>query len=418
MTTEIKYRSRTNNPIYNTSYPINPQHWGKYRACKELDFEDGKEMSLYIHIPFCKYLCSFCEYTRTICNNSDIQKHYIETTINDINEFIAKYPNIILNGFDIGGGTPTALTDENFEFLLEKYSEIVNKLKISNDFEPSIEATFSTINKRKLNAISKAGIRRISLGIQTTDNSALAKYRRANSQLDKMKEKIQVIKNSGIEKINLDLMYGLWGQDEATIITDTNTIEQLNPEQVTLYELRTNMIDDKTIPAKNALMSYYKQYFNALTSADYKARFGQNTFSKLDDFGVSSYLKNRMLYGTQYKGFGISAQSMSRFGISYNIGKNANNILDLSLQNTYAEKDTYILPPNEIANKYISIGGYNGSFSLNVVSDFLGKDSVEVLRKPLDFCLSEGLITIENSRVYITEKGFEYYGAVFSLFHT
>lgn len=114
---------------------------------------------------------------------------------------------------------------------------------------------------------------------------------------------------------------------------------------------------------------------------------------------------------------GISAQSMTSQGLSYNIGKNSNHLINIIDSNTFLEEDTYLLPRTELAAKYIAISAYNGSFSLEKLTDILGYDSYEYYKNQIEFCLSQKFITIENSRVYITEKGFKYYGAVFSLFY-
>ena len=103
------FEKRKNDSRWNTSYPLSPDDWKVYRISGELSFSGEKEMSFYIHIPFCKGLCSFCEYTRMLCPSEELQEQYIATLKHDIWKFIKKYPSIKLCGFDVGGGTPTAL---------------------------------------------------------------------------------------------------------------------------------------------------------------------------------------------------------------------------------------------------------------------------------------------------------------------
>lgn len=101
------------------------------------------------------------------------------------------------------------------------------------------------------------------------------------------------------------------GQTAESLRHDAETLAFLNPEQITLYELRTNMIKEESHLSKQELFYFYSYLYNKLISMGYSARFGQNTFSKSPtDMGVSSYLRSRMLEGVAYKGFGISAQSM------------------------------------------------------------------------------------------------------------
>ena len=77
----------------------------------------------------------------------------------------------------------------------------------------------------------------------------------------------------------------------------------------------------------------------------------------------------------------------------------------------------YQLPPKELASKYIAISAYNGSFSLEKLSELLGCDATTYYSSPLDFCVSRGYIEISNERVIVTPLGFKYYGALFSLFY-
>jgi oxygen-independent coproporphyrinogen-3 oxidase len=178
------------------------------------------------------------------------------------------------------------------------------------------------------------------------------------------------------------------------------------------------MISQKEIPNKSELYDQYSHYFSGLVSLGYVARFGQNTFSVDDsDYGVSSYLRSRMLMGVPYKGFGISAQSMSPNGISYNIGKATNMTRRALSELSFKEEFTYSLPPKELAAKYIAIAAYNGSFSLPRVSELLGIDAWEYYKEEFEYCIDLGLLNIENGRAFITELGFKHYGAVFSLFY-
>ena len=94
--------------LCNTSYPLNKSWFEKYKA--DIDIMDGEnEMSFYFHIPFCKHLCSFCEYTKFISSGFEEEEKYIELIIKQYNEFWREHGTIELLGLDVGGGTPTAL---------------------------------------------------------------------------------------------------------------------------------------------------------------------------------------------------------------------------------------------------------------------------------------------------------------------
>lgn len=413
------FEQRKNDPIWNTSYPVSPADWAQYRVPHPLSFASDKELSFYIHVPFCKRLCSFCEYTRMVCPNEEMQRKYVQTIAKDVRKFISSHPGITLRGFDIGGGTPTALSDNNLSLLLRTFQEATCSLELSADFEPSIEGTFSTITEQKVALVAQAGIHRMSLGVQSTDADVLRKNHRTNIDIESMKRTIEMLHKNGIEKVNLDLMYGLKGQTTETLQKDLQTISYLNPDQVTLYELRTNTTHECTHMSKEELHDAYTLLYNGLTAMGFHAHFGQNTFSKNSlDMGVSSYLRSRMLEGVAYKGFGISAQSMNSQGVSYNTGKSSSAIRSLIANDSFPEEYTYVLPPQELAAKYIAIGAYSGSFSLHRLTEILGQDVTGYYKEQLDFCLTEGYLEILEGRVYVTPKGFRYYGALFSLFHS
>lgn len=411
--------SRKDNPLFNTSYPLSPEDWKKYNTNGELPFDVHKPLAFYIHIPFCQHICSFCEYTRICLPDEDKQRLYVKTLLSDIENFITKYPNITLYGLDIGGGTPTALCNPAFELLMDEYCSIKSRLQTTLDFEPSIEATFSTLTRDKIEFIAKAGIPRISLGIQSSVKSVMKPLHRMNSKVEEMKKTLYEIHAVGIAKVNLDLMYGLPGQTKETIMKDLATISVLSPEQVTVYEFRTNQVSKDFATNAEECYSQYCYLYDGLKQLGYIGKFGQNTFSKrYDDMGVSSYLRHRMLDGWQYKGFGISAQSMSRYGLSYNKGKNATGILKLiDNADSFNSIEHYNLPPVELLAKFIAISGYSGGFSINAANEILGDNFCAVYSDILSHLSSSELITIDSERIQFTRKGFRNYGAILSLFY-
>lgn len=417
---ERLFESRKDNPLFNTSYPISPKDWSGHSVSGELPFEEIKPVAFYVHIPFCKQICSFCEYTRICVPSKEMQFTYIKTLISDIERFIRQYPGIKkLYGFDIGGGTPTSLCDEAFSMLLEEYQNVISHIPLTPDFEPSIEATFQTLSDEKISAIGNAGISRISLGIQSVVESVVNPLHRQNVDATAMKEAIDKIHATKIKKVNLDLMYGLPGQTANTIRKDLETISFLNPEQVTVYEFRTNQVGSAFSTNSETSYEQYCLLYNGLIRLGYKSDFGQNTFSKdVGDYGVSSYLRHRMLDGWQYKGFGISAQSMSMNGLSYNIGKNDGSILKrIGFNDSYEPNVYYSLPKQELLAKFIAISGYSGGFSLPIANQIMDGIFVSKFADVLKFLTDKNLITCSRERIQISKEGFRYYGAILSMFY-
>lgn len=403
------------NVLCNTAYPYQKTVFRKYISEEDL-FRDTREMSFYVHVPFCRHLCSFCEYTRFPSGNIMDEKKYIQLLKDQIELFLRGHHITMIYGLDVGGGTPTALENEQFEDLLQISRTLEEAAPKSEDFEKSIEISFSTISKAKLQLIGEYEFKRVSAGLQTSDQRLLERSGRAVTKVKEIKEIIDFAHGCGIEKINLDLMYGLPGQNDGAIDMTIDEIQALLPEQVTVYETRYNL--GKTAPAEITREKQYDQYsrlFDGLTGLGYEGRFGANTFSRCGDAGMSSYIRNRMQNGIPYKGFGISAQSMSRSGISYGVLKNAQKF-DAQAISDLTEGDNYMLPPEEIAAKYVSVALYGGCFRLQVLENILQQNAEEYYHNELRFLTQRRYAEIEDGTVTLTEAGFRYYGAIAALF--
>ena len=409
------FKKAMDNSLCNTSYPLNKQSWLDYKCTNRDLFLNETDLCFYIHIPFCKNLCSFCEYTR-FKKDIELEKTYIEILERDITNFIGTHIISKLYGFDIGGGTPTILDINNFKKLME-ISKKINILPHIHDYEPSIEATFNTIDEEKISLIKEAGFTRISLGIQTINTKILLDNNRDIVNTNKMINIINLIKKYDM-KVNIDLMYGIPNQKMEDIENSMKILEKLNPSQVTLYEMRYNMVKSNLMFSKDELYNYYKFFYENLTDLGYNATFGQNTFSKTNDLGLSSYLKYRMIDNVSYKGFGISAQSKSKIGLSYNIGKSGEDFVYCIQKGTFYEDDTYLLPKDELLAKYIAVCLYYGQFKLSIMESIIAENPLTKYKSEFDYLLSNDYILIVNDIVYLTELGFKYFGAVGSLFYS
>ncbi len=421
---ELKRRIRQD--CYSTAFPWKPEDWAQYKQPGGLSFKPNGRLSFYIHIPFCKNICKFCEYTRCLVPDDIFQRNYLRILHNDIRKFLIGHPCVTLEGFDIGGGTPSALSPTNFAYLMQIYKEVIHRINVSDDFEPSIEMSVTTLHPEKIRMIKEAGIRRISIGIQ---HGQFERFHGAigwvRPDARKIIEDIRMIRNYGNFKINLDFMYGFKELNVYEAInSERNAIEELNPDQVTLYELRTNQ--NQKVKATNSHWRFqeYEILYQMLTDLGYLGQFGQNTFSSdRYDFGVSSYIRNRMLDGGDYKGFGISAQSMSGGNVEYNVGKNSSDLMSLipagKIPGNYSFEATghYELPVREKFAKFVCISGYSGGFNWRIAKEKYYPDFFERFGSLIDFLIGAEYVVLTDTRINLTRKGFQNYGAVLSLFY-
>ena len=419
MTVYHRFNSVVNDMRYNTSYPLSPSDWQKWRVSEPLSFVKDSSISLYFHIPFCKSLCKFCEYTRFHVPETAAQIRYVNTLLNDLDVFIESNPHIAkLKGLDVGGGTPTALELVPLKKLLVGICGRKGKFTTNDDFMPSIEGTFSTVTEEKIKVIAEYGFKRMSFGIQSISSAFLHEYNRQHGTIANMHRTFEWCRKYGISCINVDIMYGFPNQSDEDIMATVNLVGELAPEHVTVYELRTNMLDGLQPLSRDTTYRQYNKLYEAIMKMGWYGRFGRNTFSKMKvDYGVSSYLKERMVNNGAYKGFGISAQSKSSTGIAYNICKKF-SIWDFShVYDSFREGDIYRLPPCEMLAKYVAISGYCGEIDIGIMSSILEQDAFTLFSDEINFLLTEEYITLENNKIFITPRGFRYYGAILSLFY-
>ena len=384
---------------YNTSYPLSPNDWQKYRKNTDI-FKEINDFCMYIHIPFCKHLCNFCEYSKCKKTSLENETKIIDTIINDINNF--KKPNM-LYGLDIGGGTPTCLDITNFKKIVDLASNIIKQSNKPDDFIASIEATFDTLDDEKINILKNSGFKRISFGLQVLNKNFLQENKRT-SYIDTIINTINKIKNDFV--INIDIMYGINNITKDDLKNTIDFVKSLNIEQVTVYEMRYNMVNLLPQKTRDEIIDEYDYLYNLILNAGFNGRYGCNTFSKLDDEGVSSYLKYRM-DGYFYKGFGPSAQSMTNIGISYNKFKSNINKDDLLSSETFENGDVYELPKNELFAKLVCISLYRCKINIDTIERLYNiKISKEKIKKLGD------LIFIKDNNIYITKKGYKYYAAI------
>ncbi|NLW28861.1 MAG: radical SAM family heme chaperone HemW [Erysipelothrix sp.] len=181
--------------------------------------------SLYIHIPFCDDICGYCDFVR-VGYNDKLSDLYLVELRKDLLSLSTQYKTIYL-----GGGTPSSLSVQQFSFLLESMNHLVG---LVDEFTIEVNPDSLTIEKAKL--YQQAGINRVSLGVQTTNNQLLKKIGRTHTFED-VKKSIELLKFVGISNISMDLIYGLPTQKLDDLESDLNKLLSLSPTHLSLYSL-------------------------------------------------------------------------------------------------------------------------------------------------------------------------------------
>jgi len=195
----------------------------------------GDDINLYVHIPFCKQICSYCGYLKMIDTTGNIKDAYIDALIKEIKMYKPILLNKNINTLHFGGGTPSLLSTSQLEKILDTLITINPKI-LETSKEISIEATPESIEESKFIDYKSLGITRVSMGVQTLNNTEIKLSKRHNLSNITINA-IETLKKIGIQNIVVDIMIGIENQ---TIKSFKNTIKELitlHPETVELYAL-------------------------------------------------------------------------------------------------------------------------------------------------------------------------------------
>ena len=222
-----------------TSYPTVP-FWindnfsveGYVNALRNAYWESCKEVSIYIHLPFCESLCTYCACNTRITKNHSVELPYIDYLLKEWRLYLSKLPgDPIIKEVHLGGGTPTFFAPENLKKLLKG---ILKDYEIADDPQLSFEGHPGNTTTAHLRALRELGFNRVSFGIQDFDINVQKLINRMQS-FEQVKAVTEKARELGYSSVNFDMVYGLPGQTEASIEETLNKVLALKPERIAYY---------------------------------------------------------------------------------------------------------------------------------------------------------------------------------------
>ena len=372
-----------------------------------------QEISLYVHIPFCKQKCLYCDFP-SYAGKENLEDDYIDALIKEINR---KCKNKVIRSLFIGGGTPSYLKDSNIEKLLKT----MKKLNYIDKFaEKTMECNPGTLTKEKLQIMKENGINRISMGLQTTNNELLKKIGRIHT-IEEFKENYKRAREEGFKNINIDIMFGLPNQSFYDYKETLEDIVKLDPEHISCYSL---IIEEGTpfynmsekgllkLPSEEEERDMYSVTKNILEKNGYH-QYEISNYSKKN----KECINNKIYWECkEYLGVGVSASSYINEERIKNIDdiktyiKKINNneeVYESIINNTEKEDMEEFMFLGLRMIKGISKEEFKKRFNKNI-EDVYGKVIMDNINK--------GLLKDVNSRIFLTDKGIELSNWVMSEF--
>lgn len=375
---------------------------------------------IYIHIPFCKQKCFYCDFASTASlqkNTINLYQQYIDALCKEITMYKKLFPAIRIDTIYFGGGTPSILPPN---LIIQALQTIKENFSVSKQVEITLEANPGTVDKEKLRYLYENGINRLSFGVQVVQNELLKKIGRIHT-IDDADNAINWAKKVGFKNINVDLMYGLPGQTIELLKQSVDWALNKKIQHISIYGLQ---IEENTVfgkleeqgklilPTEEETERMYDYLTKVLPKNNYH-RY------EISNFALAGYeSKHNLSYWQDKFYLGIGAGAHGYYG-----EKRVENPFDLNL---YIEKcNKNILPfiNEEIVDKTAHIEEFcflglrmakgidknlfKVKFELNI-DEIYGKKIIELEDK--------GLIINTNTCICLTDKGMKFGNQVFSEF--
>lgn len=281
-------------------------------------------VGIYIHIPFCKSRCIYCGFYST--TNKELKERYVDALIREIHmrkdDFARLGTSLSPSSTStvyFGGGTPSSLSVCDIERIVGALESTFN----GTPSEVTLEMNPDDVTKDYIKAVRQMGINRISMGIQTFDDSRLQFIRRRHNA-SQAEEAVMTIREEGIHNVSIDLMFGFPNQTMDEWVTDIDKAIALHPTHISAYSLmyeedtplfrmlqkgEINQIDDETS------LAMYTELINRLTANGYE----HYEISNFAMPGYRSVHNSSYWHDTPYLGFGAAAHSYNKDTRSWNI---------------------------------------------------------------------------------------------------
>jgi len=361
------------------------------------------DIALYVHLPFCRRKCRYCSFISYEGRQSDIllYLHALE------NELQQRTHGERVTTLYLGGGTPTLLSVPQINSLLSKIS---NLFEVDKNAEISMEANPGTVDEAYLAKIRRAGINRLSLGVQSFRDGELEMLGRIHSAAE-AKEALRFARSAGFENLNLDLIYGLPGQ---TIDDWRSSLEEalsLKPEHLSLYAL--------TLEPETPLQTLLSNGTLPQIDADLAADQYELAEELLEKNGYSHYeISNWALPGREcrhnlvywhnlpYLGIGAAAHSCVGGHRLANTNSLDKYLADYRGHTPWKpEMDEVIDPALEIAETIILGLRLGEGIKKETVNSRFGIDIMERFRPQIAEMAGAGLMEQDNGYLTLTPRG-------------
>ena len=377
------------------------------------------DMGLYVHIPFCKQKCMYCDFP-AYQNLQDYYETYVYALVQEIDLWVTEHPESKSRPIDtiyFGGGTPTELSIQQLQMIVDK---IKSTFTITDDCHMTIESNPGEVDLQYLTKLVKLGFNRISFGVQTFDDKALTMLHRSHNG-EKAKQAVYDAKEAGFTDINIDLIYGLPRQTLEDIQHNLNIVKDLPINHISTYGLQVevgtylyHLVEKNliSIPSETIDESMYDMMMAGLKDLGFE-RYEISNFSK-----DNSYSRHNLKYWhyVDYLGFGAGAHSFYD-GVRRSNNRNVMPYIQAVDRYTMPTIDTETIAVERAQEDFCFLA-LRTKWGLNehTFKKRFGISVVNLFGTTLNDLVSKDLLEYENDSYHLTSEGAKHGNYVFSQF--
>ena len=370
-------------------------------------------LGLYIHVPFCAQKCYYCDFN-SYKINSNQKKEYLINIEREMKFYKEEFKDKCFDTVFFGGGTPSILTVDELQELVNNINENFN---IKKDAEITIECNPGTINREKLEAMKKMGINRLSIGLQATQNYHLKSIGRIHTYEEFEKNYYDAL-DIGFENINIDLMYALPNQKTQEWKDTLDKIIKLNPSHISAYSL---ILEEGT-----KLYYMYQNKEFELLDEDTDINMYNYTIDTLKRHGYNQYeisnyskedleCKHNIIYWKcdKYLGLGPGASGF----IGDTRYSNIEDICEYNkciMQNIRPVSEEIELTKKDKIEEFIFMGlRMNEGINVDIFKERFDTDFYDIYQEVMDKLIKRELVRFDGKNISLTQKGREISNSVF-----
>lgn len=370
---------------------------------------------IYLHIPFCKSRCSYCDFATDVYRSNDAVERYVAALSCEIvNSTTAAAHGSVIDTIYFGGGTPSLLKPEQLETIL---GAIHARFEIDRIAEITMEMNPATVTPETLSEFRSSGVNRASFGVQTFDDRSLKLLARGHDAND-ARQTFTMLRNAGFDNVNFDLIAGLPGQTLSGWERNLDEAIRMNPEHLSLYLLEIHagtplaeQLNSRRQPEPDAELAaeMYEMMIERLAAAGY-AQYEISNFSRP---GFESRHNTKYWTLDPVVAFGVSAHSFdgrSRYANERDTAK----YVALIESNDTAE---VMREEIHLASEFIFLGlRLEKGIDLIYFANRFGFDLIARYRSEINDLTEAELVALTDQNLRLTLKGKLYSNEVFAVF--